>query len=66
MNTQKYSSNIFLAIIAVFAVGVLTGCQYCQPLLMAALVIGLIYKGIKYSPLEASSCADIKHLKQKL
>lgn len=66
MSTQKQSPNIFLAIIAILAVGVLTGCQYCEPLLMAALVIGLIYKSIKYSPFEESTCADIKHVNQKL
>lgn len=49
MKKQERSNKHFLAISAVFATGVLTGCQYCEPLLMATLVIGAIYKGLSYS-----------------
>ena len=66
MNTNKQATSIFLAITAVLAVGVLTGCQYCEPLLMATLVIGVINKGLAYSPFEKSTSAGTKHLNQKL
>lgn len=65
MHTQKRSNNIFLSITVLLAVGVLTGCQYCEPLLMATLVIGLIHKGLAYSPFSESTCADTKHINQK-
>ena len=64
MNTQKRSSNLFLAITTVLAVGVLTGCQYCEPLLMATLVIGLINKGLAYSPFAGSMRAESEHFNQ--
>ena len=64
MNTQKRSSNLFLAITTVLAVGVLTGCQYCEPLLMATLVIGLINNGLAYSPFARSVSAESKHFNQ--
>ena len=64
MNTQKRPNNLFLAITTVLAVGVLTGCQYCEPLLMATLVVGVIYKGLAYSPFAESTCADTKHVNQ--
>ena len=64
MNTQKRSNNIFLAITTVLAVGVLTGCQYCEPMLMATLVIALINKGLAYSPFAGSMGAESKHLNQ--
>ena len=66
MNTQKRSSKLFLAMATVLAVGVLTGCQYCEPLLMATLVIGIIYKGLTYSPFAESTSAGTKHLNHKL
>lgn len=49
MNTQKQSNNLFLMITMVLATGVLTGCQYCQPLLMAMVIIGVIYRGFAYT-----------------
>ena len=49
MKKQQRSYKHFLAISAVLAIGVLTGCQYCEPLLIATLVIGAIYKGLSYS-----------------
>lgn len=61
MKTNKRSNNIFLSITVVLAVGILTGCQYCEPLLMAALVSGTLYKGLTYSPF-----ADPKHFNQKI
>lgn len=61
MNTQKRSNNIFLSTTVILAVGVLTGCQYCEPLLMATLVIGVIYKGLAYSPF-----AESKNFNQKV
>jgi hypothetical protein len=60
MNTKKQSTNTFLAITTVLAAGVLTGCQYCEPLLMATLVTGVIYKGLAYSPFAKPTCADTK------
>lgn len=61
MNKKSQSANIFLAVTVVLAIGVLTGCQYCEPLLMAMLVIGVIYKGINYSPF-----AGTVHSNQKI
>jgi hypothetical protein len=71
MNTHNRTNNIFLAIAAVLAAGVLTGCQYCEPLLMATLVIGAVVfitadKGLAYSPFAESRSAGRKHLSQKL
>ena len=64
MNTQKRSNKNFLAITTILAVGVLTGCQYCEPLLMATLVIGLINKGLAYSPFAGSMRAVSKNFNQ--
>ena len=64
MNTKKRSNNIFLSITAVLAVGVLTGCQYCEPLLMAALVTGAIYKVVTYTPFTESGWTNSKHFDQ--
>jgi len=61
MNTKKRSNNIFLSLTTVLAVGILTGCQYCEPLLMAMLIIGVIYKSLTYSPFTES-----KHFNQKI
>jgi len=66
MNTQKRSNNIFLAITTVLAVGVLTGCQYCEPMLMATLVIALINKGLEYSPFAGSTGEGKTHTNQKI
>ena len=60
MNTQNPTNNLFLAITTVLAAGVLTGCQYCEPLLMASLVIGVIYKGLAYSPFAESKLSNQK------
>lgn len=65
MNTQKRSNNIFLSITALLAVGVLTGCQYCEPLLMATLVTGAIYKGVTYTPFTEPGWTGSKHCNQK-
>jgi hypothetical protein len=64
MNTQKRPITTFLAITTVLAAGVLSGCQYCEPLLMASLVIGAICKGLAYSPLASSTSAETKHINQ--
>jgi hypothetical protein len=61
MKKQERSNKHFLAISAVLATGVLTGCQYCEPLLMATLVIGAIYKGLSYS-----SFAESRYFNQKI
>jgi len=61
MNIQKRPNNIFLSTSVVLAIGVLTGCQYCEPLLIATLVIGVIYKSLAYSP-----SAESKHFNQKV
>ncbi len=66
MNTQKRSNNIFLAITTVLAVGVLTGCQYCEPMLMATLVIALINKGLAYSPFAGSTGEGKTHTNQNI
>lgn len=58
MNTQTQSDGIFLSITTLLAIGVLTGCQYCQPLLMAMIVIGTMVKGLAYSPFAKSTSAD--------
>jgi len=65
MNTQKRSNRLFLAITTVLAVGVLTGCQYCEPLLLAALVIGAAYVGMEFSPFAEMRIAGTKHISQK-
>jgi hypothetical protein len=65
MNTKKQATSTFLAITTVLAAGVLTGCKYCEPLLMAALVTGVIYKGLTYSPFAEATSAGTKHLNQK-
>lgn len=61
MRKQKLSNKHFLAISVVLAAGVLTGCQYCEPLLMATLVIGAIYKGLSYT-----SFAESGYYNQKI
>jgi hypothetical protein len=61
MYTQKSSNRAFLSIVTVLAVGVLSGCQYCEPLLMATLVIGAVYKGLSYSPFAQTELTDKKH-----
>lgn len=66
MNTTKQATSTFLVITTVLAVGLLNGCQYCEPLLMATLVIGVIYKGLAYSPFAESASAGTKHLNHKL
>jgi hypothetical protein len=66
MNTQKRSNNIFLAITTVLAVGVLTGCQYCEPMLMATLVIALIKKSLTYSPFAESTGEEPTLTNQKI
>ena len=58
--TQKRTNKHLLAISAVLAIGVLTGCQYCEPLLIATLVIGAIYKGLSYSSFDESRYFDQK------
>ena len=62
--TTKKSDKVFLSTTVLLAVGVLTGCQYCEPLLMATLVIGLINKGLAYSPFAGSMGAESKHFNQ--
>jgi len=42
MSKQIRTNNYFLSTTAVLAAGVLSGCQYCEPLLMAMLVIGAL------------------------
>jgi hypothetical protein len=64
MNTQKRKYNVLLAITGVLAVGVLTGCQYCEPLLLAALVIGAVYIVMEFSPFAEMRMTGTKHLNQ--
>lgn len=64
MNTQERTGNIFLAITTVLAAGVLTGCQYCEALLIATLVIGAIYKTVRYTPFARSTRAGTVHTVQ--
>ena len=66
MNTQKPTNRTFIAITSVLAVGVLTGCQYCELLLMATLVAGAIYKGVTYTPFTESAWTDSKYISRKL
>ena len=54
MNIHKSPDSIFLSITVVLAAGVLSGCQYCEPLLMASLVIGVVYKSLAYVPFAES------------
>ena len=61
MKKQKRSNNYFLAISAVLTIGVLTGCQYCEPLLIATLVISAIYKGLSYSSFDESRYFNQKY-----
>ena len=56
INISSRSNNRFLSIAVLLAVGVLTGCQYCEPLLMVTLVIGAIYRGLAYTPSERATC----------
>ena len=65
MNTNNQSTSIFLALSTVLAAGVLTGCQYCEPLLMATLVIGAVYKGLDYSSFAKTKVAGTKRINQK-
>lgn len=65
MAILNHTNKSFLAITTVLAAGVLSGCQYCEPLLMATLVIGIVYSGLACSPFAKSSTADIKHCNQK-
>ena len=65
MNSRNKSGLNFLSIAAVLATGVLTGCQYCEPLLMATLVIGAIYKDLSYSPWAGSRLATSNRIASK-
>ena len=48
------SNKVFLSTASLLAVGILSGCQYCEPLLLATLVTGAIYKGVTYLPFTVS------------
>jgi hypothetical protein len=66
MNTKKTTNRTFIAITTMLAAGVLTGCQYCEPLLMATLVIVAIYKGLTYSPFAESTSTGKNTLTRNL
>ena len=51
-NTQTNNSigNAHLLLLAILSAGVLTGCQYCEPLLFASLIAGAVFKLLTAQP----------------
>ena len=48
--TKNASDNAYLLLLTALTAGVLTGCQYCEPLLFASLIAGAVFKFLTAQP----------------
>ena len=50
IQTNNTSHNAYLLLLTTLSVGILTGCQYCEPLLFASLIAGAVFKLLTAQP----------------
>ncbi len=48
MKTMKINAHLYMATLITLAIGSLSGCFYCVPLLIASLLSAVIFRGLRY------------------
>ena len=48
MKTMKINTHLYMATLITLAVGSLSGCFYCVPLLIGSLLSAVLFSGLSY------------------